>query len=243
MRLDQRRMRAYTIVFIKEVVNLKTSKQMSESIELGIVLALAGGFMDAYSYICRDHVFANAQTGNMLLLGINMAEGRWSIALRYLLPVLAFVIGIALAEIIKFNLKNKNLLHWRQVSILWEVIVLFIVGFIPETLNLLANSLTSFACGIQVESFRKIQGYGIATTMCIGNIRSGTQNICEFFHTGIRENMEKGLLYFGIILCFIIGAIIGNYFIKLMSYKAIIICSAILFIAFVMMFKKAKTVQ
>ena len=38
----------------------KIAKQMSESIELGIVLAASGGFMDAYSYIMRDHVFANA---------------------------------------------------------------------------------------------------------------------------------------------------------------------------------------
>ena len=43
--------------------------QISESIELGILLALSGGFMDAYSYIGRGEVFANAQTGNMLLLG------------------------------------------------------------------------------------------------------------------------------------------------------------------------------
>ena len=42
--------------------------QISESIELGILLALSGGFMDAYSYIGRGEVFANAQTGNMLLL-------------------------------------------------------------------------------------------------------------------------------------------------------------------------------
>ena len=42
---------------------MQRAKQISESIELGIILALAGGFMDVYSYIGRDHVFANAQTG------------------------------------------------------------------------------------------------------------------------------------------------------------------------------------
>ena len=61
---------------------MRRSRQMSESIELGIVLALAGGFMDAYSYMCRDEVFANAQTGNMLLLGINLSERNWGMALR-----------------------------------------------------------------------------------------------------------------------------------------------------------------
>ena len=61
---------------------MRRSRQMSESIELGIVLALAGGFMDAYSYMCRDEVFANAQTGNMLLLGINLSERNWGMALH-----------------------------------------------------------------------------------------------------------------------------------------------------------------
>ena len=46
-----------------------------------------------------------------------------------------------------------------------RAIVLAGVCFIPVSLNLLANSLTSLACGIQVESFRKIHGNGIATTM------------------------------------------------------------------------------
>ena len=54
---------------------MKRAKQTSESIELGILLALSGGFMDAYSYLARGQVFANAQTGNMLLFGVNLASG------------------------------------------------------------------------------------------------------------------------------------------------------------------------
>lgn len=85
--------------------NLKLSKQMSESIKLGVILAIAGGFMDAYSYMCRGKVFANAQTGNILLLGINISERNWQMALRYLVPVLAFAIGIALADLVKYGRK------------------------------------------------------------------------------------------------------------------------------------------
>jgi uncharacterized membrane protein YoaK (UPF0700 family) len=215
---------------------MKHSSQMSESIELGIVLALAGGFMDAYSYMCRGHVFANAQTGNMLLLGINISEGNFNMSLRYLLPVLAFTAGIALADIVRLKLTNKNTFHWRQISVIFEAIVLFCVGFIPQDLNLLANSLTSLACGIQVESFRKIHGNGIATTMCIGNLRSGTQNLCKYFQTKEVTAAQKSVLYYGIILCFIVGAVIGNIFIKGISEKAILICSGVLIIAFIMMF-------
>ena len=134
---------------------MKFSKQMSESIKLGVILAIAGGFMDAYSYMCRGKVFANAQTGNILLLGINISERNWHMALHYLVPVLAFAIGIALADLVKIRTKDLTLLHWRQISVFCEAVILLSVSFIPQDFNLVANALTSLACGIQVESFRK----------------------------------------------------------------------------------------
>mgnify|MGYP001241758845 FL=1 len=76
---------------------------MSESIRLGIILALSGGFMDAYSYMCRGKVFANAQTGNILLFGIYMSERQWDMAIRYLIPVIAFVTGIGVADLVRMK--------------------------------------------------------------------------------------------------------------------------------------------
>ena len=102
---------------------MKRAKQTSESIELGILLALSGGFMDAYSYLARGQVFANAQTGNMLLFGVNLARGQFQHALHYLCPVLAFGLGIFLAEFVHFQKIQK--VHWRQVTLLIEIIILF----------------------------------------------------------------------------------------------------------------------
>ena len=45
--------------------------QQSETLPVGILLALSGGYMDAYTYLFRDHVFANAQTGNLVLFAVN----------------------------------------------------------------------------------------------------------------------------------------------------------------------------
>lgn len=215
---------------------MKRAKQTSESIELGVLLAMAGGFMDAYSYVCRDHVFANAQTGNMLLFGINLSSGNYHAALRYLMPVLAFAAGIALADTIRHHLLEMQRLHWRQIAVLCEALLLCSVAFIPQSMNLLANTITSFACGIQVQSFRKIHGNGIATTMCIGNLRSGTSAMTEYWHTGNKEAAERGLLFYGIIAFFIIGAVIGNQVILQVQEKAILVCAALQLLAFALMF-------
>ena len=215
---------------------MKKSTQISESLLLGIILALAGGFMDAYSYVCRDQVFANAQSGNILLAGLNLSMGRWQTAFHYVCPVLAFAGGIALADIIKHSMKNKNKIHWRQITVLFEAAVLAGVSFLPLTRNLLANSLTSFACGLQVESFRKINGNGIATTMCIGNLRTATQSIVDYWYGQDRKVLEKGLLFYGIIVCFVIGAILGKACIATVGARAVLMDSGILLIAFLLMF-------
>ena len=155
-------------------------------------------------------------------------------AIHYLVPVVAFAIGIALAEYV--HTRNIEKLHWRQMSVLLEAVILLGVGFIPTSFNLLANSLTSFACGIQVESFRKIHGNGVATTMCIGNMRTGTQNLFNYFHSKDRDSLGKAGLYYGIIVSFILGAVFGNGLIKLFHKQAIWCSSILLFLGFFMMF-------
>ncbi len=240
---------------------MKKSKQISESLPLGIVLALAGGFMDAYSYICRGGVFANAQTGNILLIGVDLSKGMWHEAFTHAAPVAAFSIGIALSDIVRVHMRKegltdlaavktsdiyqnreknailkRNMIHWRQVTVLFEAFVLFVVSFLSQDMNLLANSLISFACGIQVESFRKINGNGIATTMCIGNLRTATQAVCEYHYTKDKAAFERGVLFYGIIIFFVIGAIIGNYCVEIWQEMAIRVCSVLLIIGFFMMF-------
>jgi len=211
-------------------------RQASESLPVAIVLTLSGGLMDAYSYLCRDHVFANAQTGNLLLLGINLSTGNYACVLRYLLPVLAFAFGIAVSEIVRHGFRNRKHFHWRQVTLLAEAVMLITVANIPQTLNLLANSLISFACGMQVESFRKVNGSGVATTMCIGNLRAATQAMCDFCFGKNKEAVKNGLLYFGIIATFVTGAVIGNFCINAWGEKAIYASSALLLAGLVYMF-------
>ena len=75
--------------------------QTSESITVGLFLALSGGFMDAYSYINRGKVFANAETGNIILMTLKICEGKFLESVNYLIPITSFAIGVAISEIIK----------------------------------------------------------------------------------------------------------------------------------------------
>ena len=99
--------------------SLSFQRQVSETMRLGILLALSGGLMDAYSYLFRGEVFANAQTGNILLCSVALSQGEWGVAVQYAFPVLAFGLGILMTFLIRQRFRNRtNRIHWRQLGVL-----------------------------------------------------------------------------------------------------------------------------
>lgn len=215
--------------------NCQMEIHKSETFLIGCILAFSGGYMDAYTYLFRGEVFANAQTGNMILFAIHMFEGNWTLSYTYTWPVAFFLLGIIVAHVLSARLKRYKELHWRQVALIFEIIILSLVGLMSVQMNLLANSMVSFACGIQVQSFRTIQGNNLATTMCIGNIRSGTDYLCSFWYTQERSFLKRSMIYFGIVSVFIIGAIFGNVMEKALGQQAIFISPVFLIIACLLM--------
>ena len=217
---------------------IRKPKQMSESMILGVVLTLAGGFQDAYSYNCRGQVFANAQTGNIVLLGQNIASGNFQNALHYLFSLLAFLAGVYLSEWVRELCKSFQKLHWRQIVLAFEIVMLAIAGLLPQSLNVVSNVLMSFACAMQVDSFRKFRGIPCATTMCIGNMRSGTELLCRYHITKDPELKRKSLHYYFIILVFAIGAAIGAVASQKFGNPAIWIAAGLMLLGFILMFVK-----
>lgn len=117
-----------------------------------------------------------------------------------------------------------------------ELAILFIVGLIPDTYNMAATMLVSFTCSMQVQTFRKVNGYGYASTMCIGNLRSGTESLSIYLREKKPEILKKALHYYGIIFVFAIGAGIGGILSLYIGSKAIWVSSILLATVFVMMF-------
>lgn len=191
---------------------MKTNKQiqMSESFLNGAVLAVSGGFQDAYTYFTRDKVFSNAQTGNVVLMSQEFMAGNFIGGIKYLLPFLAFGLGVLVTEQINARYKMARRIHWRQLIILIEIAILAIVGFIPHSLNMAATVLVSFSCAMQVQAFRKVNGFAYASTMCIGNLRSGTDALSAFLREKRKEPLIKAFHYYGIIFFFAVGAGIGG---------------------------------
>ena len=214
-----------------------SGKQMSEAFINSAFLALSGGFQDAYTYNTRNEVFSNAQTGNVVLMSQHFMTGDWKAGVRYLLPLIAFVLGVFVADQIQMRYKYARRLHWRQGILLAEIVILFVVGFIPHSLNMTATIFVSFACAMQVQTFRKMGGYSYASTMCIGNLRSGTAAFSHYLQDKKTEQLKQAAYYFGIIFLFAIGAGLGGNLTEPFGIHMIWISCILLGLSFLLMFE------
>ncbi len=222
---------------MQQTMQTKQDKKLrAESFLIGSLLALVGGFLDGYTYISRGKVFANAQTGNMVLLGLRISEGKPLDALHYLLPIAAFAAGVLLAEWIKSHYSGNRAFHWRQLILAIEITLLFGIGFVPDgKLNPYVNVAVSFICALQVESFRTLHELTYSSTMCTGNLRSGTEQLFRFFKTRERAFLENSLHYFGIIIVFITGAVLGFLLTNALWERAIWIPGVLLLLALLLL--------
>ncbi|MDU1043357.1 MULTISPECIES: YoaK family protein [Peptoniphilus] len=214
---------------------MKSYENLHETFLVLVFITIAGGFQDAYSYLMRGKVFANAQTGNIVLLFKNVVDLDFRTALSYLIPVISFALGVYIA--VRFeDAIDKRVLHWRQYIIALEVIIMIIVSIIPENLNDLANALLSFSCAMQVYAFKKIYGLNFATTMCIGNLRSATENLSKYHITKNKDYLENAKKYYTVIFIFGMGAALGYITSELVGLKSILIAAILLIVSFVILF-------
>jgi uncharacterized membrane protein YoaK (UPF0700 family) len=169
-------------------------------------------------------------------MGIEAATGEWRQAVLHAVPVLAFMVGVVVAEIIKKPSMRLFIKDSERAVLILETVVLFIVGFIPYTSpSIIVTVVVSFVSSVQISSFRKLVGSTYSTTMVTGNLRSATQEAYIAFAKKDNESARRTIRYSTINLSFLAGAILGGLLTSFIGVKAVwipvivLMCSIILF--------------
>jgi len=208
------------------MVNKKWYTLAPNSLLMGMLLALVGGYLDAYTYITRDGVFATAQTGNTVLFAVRAASPEYDGALQNVPPFLAFIAGVLVAE----HMKDRLDKYLRAVLAL-ECVILFIVGWLPGSVpNMIITISVAFVSSLQIGTFNKLGKWSYNSTITTGNLRTATSASYEAFVNHDPEAMRKFKGFAAIILSFIAGALLGTFFSASLEYKAIWIASGIILI-------------
>ncbi|MBJ7291464.1 YoaK family protein [Williamsia sp.] len=149
----------------------------STTVRLGMLMAAVGGFLDVYTFVNRGGVFANAQTGNLIFLGIKASQGRWWDAAAHLPPVIAFVAGVMTAQYLTTTAARTWLRYPVRSVLVVEFVLLLAVGFVPSSERLsygdeLSTVVIAYAAAIQIAVFKTLVDVAYSTTMTTGNLKS-----------------------------------------------------------------------
>ena len=212
-----------------------------ENIAIGICLALLGGFLDSYSYLLKGGVFANAQTGNLVLLFISLIEKDLGEIIKYFIPITMFALGILLSEKVKnysrLDIKNQRI----KMVLLFEAIMITLIAVIGNIVSdFIINCIISFIAAVQVANFDRINGSPMATTMITGNLRSSMVNLNSYIKTGKRAYKNRFNSYITVILSFGIGVMIGGLFNSILGNDSILICLLFLLVAYLVLKQEEK---
>jgi uncharacterized membrane protein YoaK (UPF0700 family) len=199
-----------------------------------LLLTLAAAGVDAISYLGLGHVFTAMMTGNTVLLGLALAQGEVLAALRSILALIGFTIGVFAGAIIVE--RESEPAEWPAAvtaALAFEALVLAIFVAASSLLDTsraiivyLLILLSAFAMGIQSAAVRRLGVPGIATTYITGTLTSLMVDLLGWLRlisaklpaseTAERNNVVRipwdqrvGLLG-GVVTLYCFGALIGG---------------------------------
>jgi uncharacterized membrane protein YoaK (UPF0700 family) len=174
-------------------------------------------------------VFANAQTGNVVLLGVEAAREHWAAAVRHLPSLLAFVLGVVVAETLGRPRVAAALRRPARMALLLEIVVLVIVGFLPRGVpDSLIVVMIAFTASVQVTTFRTLIIWPYNTAMVTGNLRTAAQAAYAAVADRDPDAVRKTRSFSIIIVSFVIGAFAGGWLTLHVGRHAIWISAGVL---------------
>ncbi|WP_426418730.1 YoaK family protein [Bradyrhizobium genosp. A] len=185
-----------------------SSIRRDETVEIALLLAFAGGYIDAYTWIIHG-VMANAQTANLVLLWVYGMAGDWDKALHFGPPIIAFAIGVVIAAWLRRVTGERA----AAISTLIEILLLIAIGILHNRLPDLAGTLgISCVAAMQATVFTRVEGAVYSTVMITGNMRQAIEGIFIAASGGRPAGtLRRSGIFTAVCVAFGLGAAVGAF--------------------------------
>lgn len=176
------------------------------------------------THTSRMVFFANAQTGNVVMLAVNLAQAHWTKALSHLVPILTFCTGVLIVTLLnhRWEEHTTRLRLWSAVAEAGVLlIVLMLQGRLPTDFIV---PMISFAAAMQITSFGSLGNVSFNSAMTTGNLRK-TLTALVRARTGqdVAKNRETFLTVGTVVICFMLGALVGGWTTRYHSAHALLV--------------------
>lgn len=210
---------------------------------IGMLLALTGGFLDAYTYLWRGQVLATAITGNLVLMGVHLVDGHFAKSFGYVFSIIAFMGGVFVSNVLLHILDRRNVeRQWQKYILLIEILALAIAGFFPlNTWDTAANMVISFVSALQISCFRNFCGYSAFTTMCSGNVKNIVDGWSQWLLERTVAERDKAIFYTALVFSFMLGVFTCNLFSRHCQQFTILLATIPLLITYLLIHTQENT--
>lgn len=184
--------------------------KLLERLRVATLATFVSGFINAYTYTTQGGSFAGVQSGNLLLLAINLTRGSFDKLLTYIIPILFFCLGQGLSYGLRQYARYKGYQWHIFVSGILIVLLLIIASLSPLLPSYFTLAGLALFASIKVDTFKRVRDMTYASVMMTGNIR----NMAHHFVKGCCEK-DKTLLKHAfytmlvVVACFL-GAVVGT---------------------------------
>lgn len=188
-----------------------TNERPQESLPVALLLIMAAGMLDAYTYISRGGVFANAMTGNLVVMTVHLARHEWDKAWPFLAPIAAYITGVAVAHAVKEKPLRGLIRYPARFSLALEVAFLVVVAFLPSSVpDVIVVIGIAFVAAVQGTNFTRIGKFAFTSVTTSSNLRHATEAFMSaIIFTGGKRVHREMVFFAAICLCFFIGAASG----------------------------------
>lgn len=190
----------------------KNDYRIFERVRVAVLITFISGFLDAYTFVTQGKRFAGLQTGNLIYLMKNLAEGNLAEVANYLLPIFAFMLGAIFTYFArKFAVSHQHL-RWHALSALIIFIGVLITAAMAQFVASKWTVLSlSFIAAVQLESFKRMRGAPYTNTMMTGNLKNMSVFIVQGLVERKPEILKRGGYTFLIITGFCLGVFISTF--------------------------------
>ena len=194
------------------------------------LITMAGGAMDAWVYLSHGHVFANAQTGNVVLMGVAIAQGDRAGVVEHLSPLAAFIAGLLLSRLAGPALKRAKLIS-RVIRLGVECLLLLALAFLADRLpDRTVAACVGFIAGVQITSLSHIGSWSFNTGMTTGNLRGAVTALSRVL-TGTTEEWPHVMVLTALCTTFTVGAVAGAWLVTRLGSLTLVPVAALVAVA------------
>ncbi|MFF0037659.1 YoaK family protein [Streptomyces mirabilis] len=222
---------------------MATIHRRTDTLPVGIVLASVGGFLDAYTFV-RYGVFANLQSGNLVLFCVQATDRHWHAAVLSVIPIGAFIVGVLAVEILGVPHVGRLVRRPLRLVLTIQIVLLTAIASLPDgTPGPVTTVTVSLVAALQFATFTTLRNAPYATLMASGNLRTSIVAAHEWVVSKKPEDARRAGRYAVVVGAFGVGAVIGAICTRSVGTPAVAVAAGLLAAVLAMLISETRQLE